>query len=200
MMTFNMKDIKFNLSLLKFYPLITTRWKDLEKLFGERGACGGCWCMSWRLKNSDYEKNKGERNKKAFKEIVNKGNEPGIIAYFEKEPVAWCAIAPRDEYLKLENSRVLKRIDEKPVWSITCLFIARQFRRKGISIALLKAVIDYCRNKKVEVIEAYPVIPYTESMPEAFAWTGIYSAYLKAGFKDMPRFSPSRPIMRYYLK
>jgi GNAT superfamily N-acetyltransferase len=195
-----MKNNKLNLSLLKFQPLNKVHWKDLEKLFGERGACGGCWCMSWRLKSSDFEKNKGEGNKKAFKKITENGTEPGIIAYLDDEPIAWCAVAPREEYIRLENSRVLKRIDDRPVWSITCLFIAKPYRRKGISVSMLKEVIKHCKSKKVHIVEAYPVIPYSEKMPEAFAWTGIYSAYLKAGFKDMPRTSPSRPIMRYYIK
>ena len=195
-----MREVPINLSLLKFYPANKLRWKDIEKLFGERGACGGCWCMSWRLKSSEFEKNKGGKNKNVFKQIVYKGKEPGIIAYLDKEPIGWCAVAPRNEYVRLENSRVLKRIDNEPVWSITCLFIAKPFRRKGISVAILKAAIEHCKNKKVGIVEAYPVIPYNKKMPEAFAWTGIYSAFLKAGFEDMPRISPSRPIMRYYIR
>jgi GNAT superfamily N-acetyltransferase len=195
-----MKIEQPDLSVLKFLPLAKSNWKDIEKLFGERGACGGCWCMSWRLKSSEFEKNKGEGNKKTLKKLVNKNEEPGLIAYLNKEPVAWCAIAPREKYLKLENSRVLKRIDDKPVWSITCIFVAKPYRKKGVSVAMLKAAIEFCKSKKVKIIEAYPVIPYNQKMPEAFAWTGIYSAYLKVGFKDMPRISPSRPIMRYYLQ
>jgi GNAT superfamily N-acetyltransferase len=195
-----MESIQLDLSLLKFQPVNKACWKDLELLFGERGACGGCWCMSWRLKPSEFNKNKGEGNRKAFKNIVDKGKEPGIIAYLDGKPAAWCAVAPREEYIKLENSRVLKRIDSEPVWSITCLFIAKPFRRKGVSVAMLKAVVEHCKIKGANIVEAYPVIPYTEKMPEAFAWTGIYSAYIKAGFKDMPRISSSRPIVRYYIK
>jgi GNAT superfamily N-acetyltransferase len=194
-----MKTGQLDFSLLKFQPLVKSQWKDILKLFGDRGACGGCWCMSWRLKSSEFEKNKGEGNKRAFKKLVDKGEELGIVAYLNDEPIGWCAVAPRQKYLKLENSRVLKRIDNEPVWSVTCLFISKQFRRKGVSVAILKAVLDHCKKKKVKIIEAYPVIPYNKKMPEAFAWTGIYSAYLKVGFKDMPRLSPSRPIMRYYI-
>jgi GNAT superfamily N-acetyltransferase len=194
-----MNKSRLNLSKLKFKPLEKSNWKDFVKLFGENGACGGCWCMSWRLKSSDFEKNKGELNKTAFKKIVYKNEEPGLIAYLNDEPVAWCAVAPREKYIRLENSRVLKRIDKEPVWSITCFYIQKPFRGQGLSVAMLKSVIEFCKTKKVKIIEGYPVIPYSQKIPGVFAWTGIYSAFIKSGFKDMTRISPSRPIMRFYL-
>ncbi len=184
---------------LTFQPLQLKRWKDFEELFGARGACGGCWCMSWRLSRSVFDRQKGNANKKAMKNLVTKNEQVGILAYIDGKPVGWCAIAPRDKFIKLENARVLKRIDNKPVWSITCFFIAKEFRRQGISVEILKGVIAYCRKKGVEVIEGYPIIPYSDNMPAAFAWTGILSSYTRAGFRVAKRWSKARPIVRYYL-
>jgi GNAT superfamily N-acetyltransferase len=183
----------------KFHPVDKNRWKDIEELFGERGACGGCWCMSWRLKPKDFEKQKGLGNKKAFKKIVYKNETAGIIAYFNGKPAGWCSVAPREEFIRLENSKVLAKVDDEPVWSISCFFIAKAFRRQGLSGELLKRVIDFCKKKKVKILEAYPVEPYSENIPAAFAWTGIPSAFEKVGFKVVERRSPKRPIMRYYL-
>ena len=184
---------------LNFRPLEQETWKDFEQLFGERGACGGCWCMSWRQSRSDYEKNKGERNKKAMKQLVRKNEQIGIIAYSDEQPIGWCAVAPRERYTRLENARVLKRIDDRAVWSIPCFFITKEFRRKGVSVELLKDVISYCKKKRVKIVEAYPIIPYSSNMPAAFAWTGILSSLKKAGFTEEKRWSKSRPIVRYYL-
>ena len=184
---------------LNFYPLDKSRWKDFEKLFGERGACGGCWCMAWRLKRSEFQKQSGEGNKKAVKKLVNANETIGILAYYNDEPIGWCAVAPRDKYVRLENSKVLKRIDDKPVWSISCFFIDKKYRRHGISTELIKAVIKFCKSKSVKIIEAYPTVPYSENIPAAFAWTGIPSAFEKAGFKEAVRRSKTRPMMRYYL-
>ncbi len=184
---------------LNFYPLDKSRWKDFEKLFGERGACGGCWCMAWRLKRSEFQKQSGEGNKKAVKKLVNANETIGILAYYNDEPIGWCAVAPRDKYVRLENSKVLKRIDDKPVWSISCFFIDKKYRRHGISTELIKAVIKFCKSKSVKIIEAYPTVPYSENIPAAFAWTGIQSAFEKAGFKEAIRRSRTRPMMRYYL-
>ena len=190
---------KKNSSTLKFYPLEKSRWEDFEELFKERGACGGCWCMAWRLKPKDFNKQKGTGNKKAMKKIVDKNEIPGILGYVDGKPVGWCAIAPREKFIRLENSRVLQKIDDKPVWSITCFFIAKPYRRQGLSTKLLKGVIEFCRKRKVKILEAYPAEPYSDNIPAAFAWTGIPSAFIKAGFKVAERRSPKRPIMRYYL-
>ena len=123
---------------LEIYSLDSTRWQDFEVLFGQRGACGGCWCMSWRLKQSEFELGKGETNKNSMKYIVYSEQPAGVIAYVDDKPIGWCAIAPREVYRRLENSRVLKRIDDKLVWSITCLYIEKTFRRKGVSTELIK--------------------------------------------------------------
>jgi GNAT superfamily N-acetyltransferase len=182
-----------------FKPLTLKTWDDFETLFGERGACGGCWCMSWRLARSEFEKKKGEGNKKAMKQLVQKGEQIGMLAYLDDKPIGWCAVAPREKYIKLETSRVLKRIDDNPVWSITCFFLAKDFRRKGFSIEILKGVIAYCKKRGVTILEAYPILPYSNSMPAAFAWTGFFASFEKAGFKIAKRWSKSRPIVRYYL-
>ncbi|MSR33069.1 MAG: GNAT family N-acetyltransferase, partial [Gemmataceae bacterium] len=123
----------------KFLLLTPGRWKDLEKLFGPRGACGGCWCMTWRLEKKHWQESKGIQNKRSFKKIVQNGERPGVIAYQGKEPVGWCALAPRDRFVFLKRSRVLAPLDDAKVWSITCLFIARPYRQKGLSVQLLKA-------------------------------------------------------------
>ena len=155
--------------------------------------------MAWRLKRSDFQKQSGEGNKKAVKKLVNANETIGILAYHDDEPVGWCAVAPREKFVRLENSRVLKRIDDKPVWSVTCFFIEKHFRRQGLSTELLKAVIKFCKSKNVKIIEAYPTVPYNENIPAAFAWTGIPSAFEKAGFKEAARRSKTRPVMRYFL-
>jgi GNAT superfamily N-acetyltransferase len=179
-----------------FHPLTPERWLDLEKLFGERGACGGCWCMVWRLPRAEWEAARGDGNKRAFRELVRNNAQPGVLAYVGNEPVGWCAVAPREDYIWLKRSRVLAAVDERPVWSISCLFVTRPYRRQGVSVKLIKAATEFARSQGAEVVEAYPVVPYTDAMPAAFAWTGTLSAYEAAGFREVARRSDARPIMR----
>ena len=184
---------------LKFHPLTPKRWHDVELLFGDRGACGGCWCMWWRLKRSQFEKQKGPGNRRALKKIVDSGEIPGIIAYVGAQPVAWCAIAPRERLLALERSRVLKRVDDKPVWSVVCFFVSKPFRRRGMTVRLLRAAVDSARKHGAKVVEGYPVELKTQ-WPDTFAYTGLAPAFAEAGFKEVMRRSKTRPIMRYIIK
>ena len=182
---------------LTFHPLTPERWDDFETLFGRRGACGGCWCMYWRRARPAFEKGKGAGNRRAMKALVESGTEPGILAYAGDRAVGWCSVAPREEYIRLGSSRILKPVDDVPVWSVSCLFIAREFRNRGVSVALLKAAIDFVAARGGTVVEGYPVEPKSAEMPPAFAWTGIASAYLRAGFREHRRGSATRPIMRH---
>ncbi|HPC11865.1 MAG TPA: GNAT family N-acetyltransferase, partial [candidate division Zixibacteria bacterium] len=92
-------------SALTFHPLTPERWGDFEALFGVRGACGGCWCMYWRLFRLAFSIGKGEGNRRAMQKLVRAGTEPGILAYDGERPVGWCAVAPREEYVRLTAAR-----------------------------------------------------------------------------------------------
>ncbi len=180
-------------------PLTPARWQDLEVLFGERGACGGCWCMWWRLSRSQFAKQKGAGNKRAFKKIVDSGEVPGLLAYRKGQPIGWCAIAPRDRLPALERSRILKRVDDQPVWSVGCFFVAQPYRHKGVTKKLLLGAKQYARKQGATVLEGYPVDPGKNATPDVFAWTGIASAFRGAGFKEVIRRSKKRPIVRCFL-
>jgi GNAT superfamily N-acetyltransferase len=181
---------------LAFQPLTPARWRDLEQLFGARGACGGCWCMTWRQTRSEFDANKGEKNRRAFQKIVRSGAQPGVLAYDGDQPIGWCAIAPREQYVVLQRARTLKPIDDQPVWSVTCFFVTRPYRRRGISVQLLNAAVDFARRRGAEIVEGYPVVATTGKLPDAFAWTGLPETFLKAGFKEVARPAKTRPIMR----
>jgi GNAT superfamily N-acetyltransferase len=184
------------MSRFLFHPLTPERWPDLERLFGARGACAGCWCMWWRLSRADWNRGQGEGNRKAFRKLVRAGAEPGVLGYAGGEPVGWCAIAPREQYSGLGRSRILKPVDDQPVWSVTCFFIARGFRHQGLSTALLKAAVDFARSRGAKIVEGYP---HQTKKPTAdvFVYTGLFSAFRKAGFKEVARRGKTRPIMRH---
>jgi GNAT superfamily N-acetyltransferase len=186
--------------ILQFHPLTTDKWMDFESLFGLRGACGGCWCMFWRLTRKEFERHKGEGNRKAMKAIVEAGKIPGILAFAQDRAVAWCSVAPREHFTALARSRILKPLDNLPVWSISCFFVEKNYRHKGLSTQMIKAAVDYVKKNGGSVVEAYPVEPKKDKMPDAFAWTGLASSFIKAGFKECARRSETRPIMRFYIE
>jgi GNAT superfamily N-acetyltransferase len=180
-----------------FQPLSNTTWPDFVELFGDKGACGGCWCMTWRLRAADFNKQKGEGNKKAIHRLVKEKKPLGIMAFSGNKAVGWCAVAPRSEYTRLETSRILKPVDGKPVWSVSCFFIQKGYRNKGVSKLLLQAAVEFAFSNGATIVEGYPVEPKT-TIPGVFAWTGFVSAFVKAGFKEVARRSETRPVMRLY--
>ena len=189
------------LSQLTVEPVTIKNWNKFIMLFGEKGACGNCWCMYYRLSKADFQKGKAnEGNKKAIKEIIWEGKPVGLVALLKDKPIAWCAFAPREDFIKLEKSRIHKRIDNKDVWSIPCLFIDKHYRRSGVSVQLLKGAIKYAKGVGIKIIEAYPAIPTQDKIPDSFAWVGLYKSFERAGFKIVDRKSKNRPMVRYYLE
>lgn len=167
---------------LEFHAATAERWRDLEKLFGSRGACGGCWCMWWRLSHREYEERKGSGNKRALKKLVTSGEVPGILAYNGGEPIGWCAVAPREAFPRLDRSRILKPVDDQPVWSVVCFFVARPYRRMGVSVELLRAAGKYAAGRGARIVEGYPVERRQDATPDVFACIGLASAFERAGF------------------
>ena len=156
--------------------------------------------MFWRLTRKEFERHKGEGNRKAMKAIVEAGKIPGILAFAQDRAVAWCSVAPREHFTALARSRILKPLDNLPVWSISCFFVEKNYRHKGLSTQMIKAAVDYVKKNGGSVVEAYPVEPKKDKMPDAFAWTGLASSFIKAGFKECARRSETRPIMRFYIE
>jgi GNAT superfamily N-acetyltransferase len=186
-------------SPLRCIPVTPARWRDLKALFGERGACGGCWCMAWRLAPKVYQAGKGRRNQLALRRLVALGGRPGVLAYVDGKPVGWCAVAPRSEYSFLERSRVLRPVDDQEVWSVSCFFVLKPFRRQGVSVELLRAAVALAGRRGARVVEGYPVVPPKAVLPDVFLWTGAAAAFERAGFRTVARRSRSRPVMRYFL-
>ncbi len=194
-----MMSSTIDLRKLSFEPLSKKNWEAFEELFGRRGACGNCWCMAFRSAPDEFERGKLRNgNKNRMRRLVGKNVPTGVLGMYGGKAIAWCAFAPREDFVKLERSRVHKRIDELPVWSIPCFFITKEFRRKGVSVAMLKGIIAYAKRKKIKAIEAYPVIPTQGKLPDVFAWVGLYRSFERAGFRIVDRTSKNRPMVRYY--
>jgi GNAT superfamily N-acetyltransferase len=178
------------------HPLTAGCWADFEKLFGAHGAYGGCWCMWWRSTRREFEARKGEGNRLALKAIVDAGKVPGLMAYAGREPVGWCSVAPREEFSSLERSPVLKRLDDQPVWSVVCFYVAKRFRGQGVAEALIGGALDYVKRRGGTILEAYPAPPKTTPLAPVSSFMGLPAMFGRAGFVECARPSRSKIIMR----
>ena len=185
---------------LRFEPLTKANWSKFVQLAGAKGSCGNCWCMHFRLCKKDYDEGKeNDGNKNAMKQLVWDNQPTGLIGFYEDTPIAWCAFSPREDFIRLQKSTVHKPIHYKKVWSVPCTFVAKDFRKQGVSVALLKGLVKYAKGKGIRIIEAYPAIPTQETLPDAFAWIGLYKSFERAGFEIVDTTSKHRPMVRYCL-
>jgi GNAT superfamily N-acetyltransferase len=181
--------------VIRFLPATAARWKDLQTLFGTNGACAGCWCMWFRLPRSEWVAGKGDGNKRALAKLLRAGTEPGLIAYAGREPAGWVALAPREEYVRLAASRTLKAIDARPVWSVSCFFIARAYRGQGLMTELIEAAAAFAGKRGATLLEGYPSNPKRKTS-DTFIYTGTLGSFARAGFKVAARPSRAAVIMR----
>jgi hypothetical protein len=185
---------------LEIAPLTPSTWQDFEGLFGHRGAYGGCWCMWWRMTRTEFERQHGEGNKRAMKALVESGVVPGIIGLLDGEPVAWCSVAPREQYLALERSRVMARIDDTPVWSIVCFFFKRGARGRGLMRPMIRAAVEHTARHGGRVVEAYPTLPRDRPLPPVSSFMGVPAAFAAEGFVEVSRPSARRAILRHVIR
>jgi GNAT superfamily N-acetyltransferase len=170
-------------------PIGAGSWSDLETLFGRNGACGGCWCMHWRVLESGprWQAIKGAPNRRRFGDLVRSGAAEGVLAFAAGHPVGWCALGRYQDFPRLARARTLTRAcrpeDGRRTWSIVCFVVARGWRRRGIAGLLLAGAVKRAFALGATEIEAYPVLPQRmESVPDVFAFTGVPSLFERAGF------------------
>lgn len=182
---------------LDVHPVTPERWPALEDLFGKSGASNGCWCMYWRL-GSAYRRRPRAENKAALRDVVCHGPPPGLLACDGELAVGWCQLTPRDVLPWLDRTRVLQPVDDLPVWSLSCFYVRRGYRRRGVMSALIAAAVSAAKDAGAPALEAYPV---DSEVPESSSniFTGTAAAFARAGFKTVARRAPARPIMRYDL-
>jgi GNAT superfamily N-acetyltransferase len=181
---------------LAIRPLTPDLWPALEDLFGTNGACNGCWCMYWRI-GSAYRKRSRALNKAAFREVVKRGPPPGLLAFDGDVAVGWCQLTPRDAVPWLDRAWRLKRVDALPVWSLSCFYVRKGYRKRGVTSALIGAALKAARRNGAPALEAYPLD--ADLTPSASS-TGYVSTFARAGFETVARRVPPRPIMRHDLE
>jgi GNAT superfamily N-acetyltransferase len=179
-------------------PLIPARWSALEDLFGRGGASNGCWCMYWRI-GPAYHRRPRAQNRHALRAIVERGPPPGLLAFDGDRPVGWCQLCPRSELAWLAGKREFVPVDDAPVWSISCFYVRRGYRRQGVMSALVAGALRAAKRGGAPALEAYPVdTARTGATKNVF--TGTAAAFRRAGFVEVARQTPSRPLMRHDLE
>jgi GNAT superfamily N-acetyltransferase len=176
-------------------PLTAAHWPALEAVLGPDGA-RGCWCMYWRI-GRGYRERPRSQNRADFKAVVERGPPPGLIAFDDATPVGWCHVGPRAALPGLAREWRLAPVDDAPVWALSCLYVRKGWRRRGINAVLIEAAIEAARAAGAPALEAYP---FDRALSPSATGTGFASTFAKLGFEVVARRIPARPIMRFGLE
>ncbi|WP_157249556.1 GNAT family N-acetyltransferase [Nonomuraea typhae] len=184
------------MSTVEIHP--ATSWDDVVQVFGPNGAQGGCWCMWFRATNNEFRSWPKEERRDRLRDLIESGDPaPGLVGYLDDTPAGWVAVAPREDYPRLARSAVTKPLDlsEPGVWSVTCFYVTRAGRGHGLPAALLAAAVDYARTAGARALEGYPA-DAARKLQAGELYHGWPSLFTGAGFTEVARPSPARPVMR----
>ena len=182
---------------LEIHPLTRDRWDDLVTLFDRPGDPKGCWCMFWRVRGREFDQLWGKGAKAAFHQVVDQGPPPGLLAYRDGAPVGWCAVAPRDRYPRILRSRTIGPLEEAPArWAVVCFYVVRGGRRGGVAAALLEAAVAFAADHGATSVEGYPRDTEGARKGANELFVGSLSMFQAAGFEEVARNTPNRPVMR----
>jgi GNAT superfamily N-acetyltransferase len=184
--------------------LIADDFPCVEQLFEARGACGGCWCMHWRVAKGGrtWEALKGEPNRLACKSLIESGTSHAVLAFDRKTPIGWCSFGPHEDFPRLLRTRAYQHEVAAGTWAIVCFYIHRAYRGKGLARHLAIAAIEAMRTRHVMTVEAFPVTLTKDGkqLPAAFSYTGPENLFVSLGFTEIQRNAPTRPVYELKLK
>jgi GNAT superfamily N-acetyltransferase len=181
---------------MQVLPLTPEHWPAVEQLFTSVAPAARCWCMYFRV-GPQYRRRPAEQNRDEFHAVVAAGPPPGLVAFDGDVAVGWLQLTPRDAIPAMDRIGRLKRVDDEPVWAISCFLVHRGHRKRGVSRALLESAIERARDAGAPALEAYPL---DGTVSPSATSTGYASTFARAGFVEIARRSPERPIMRLDLR
>jgi hypothetical protein len=165
------------------HPVTPDRVDDFAAVTNPNRRATHCWCLSHRLVAREVEELGGGDREEAFRALCARPNPPGVIGYADGEPVGWCSIGPRAENTRLTRSKLIRPLDDLPVWSIICVVIRGGHRKKGHTTPLIEGAVAYAAAKGAPAVESYPVDPGSGRIDLTMAFVGTRAMFAKAGFE-----------------
>ena len=164
-------------------PLTPERWDALAELFREGGDPRWCWCQFWRLRSKDFSAMKVPQLRERLHDQASSAEPPGLVAFDGNRAVGWVSLGPRAEFERIVRSKVIPKVDDRPVWSVVCFAVSADARGRGVARALLDAAIEHARAAGATALEAYPVVvERREAIHPDSAFTGTLPMFERAGF------------------
>ena len=157
------------------------RFDDFADVVNRTRRANHCWCLTHRLQPAEIERLGGGSRELAMRRLCESDLPPGVVTYRDGEPVGWCNIGPRSAITRLARSRLIRPVDDLPVWSIVCVLVRSGHRRQGVTAPLLEGAVAYAAANGAPAVEAHPVDP-PGRMDLTMAFVGTRSMFERVGF------------------
>jgi GNAT superfamily N-acetyltransferase len=167
------------------HPVTPDRFDDFADVVNKNRRASHCWCLSHRIGAEEIGELGGtgpDQREQAMRRLCEREHPPGVVTYLDGEPVGWCSIGPRSEIPRLAASKLIRPVDDVPVWSIICVIVRSGYRKSGVTAAMLEGAVEYARSKGAPAVEAHPVDP-PGRMDLTMAFVGTKSMFERAGFE-----------------
>jgi GNAT superfamily N-acetyltransferase len=174
-------------------------WKDFEQLVQKHnGVWGGCWCTAFHPKSP--EQRRSAEATKAYKErLVKEDSAHAALLFVGDTCVAWCQFGPPQELPNIYHRKEVESKMTLPDWRITCIFVDRDYRKKGLSFVALNGALELIKNSGGGVVESYPQDTEGRKISNSFLYNGTKEIFEKAGFTYEGKKGKNHCIMRITL-
>ncbi|MCX6466702.1 MAG: GNAT family N-acetyltransferase [Pseudonocardiales bacterium] len=163
-------------------PVTPDRVDDFVAVANPNRRATHCWCLSHRLGAREIAELGGGSREAAFRALCARPDPPGVIGYADGEPVGWCSIGPRSENSRLVASRLIRPLDDVPVWSVICVVVRGGHRKRGYTTPLIEGAVAHAAARGAPAVESYPVDPGPDRIDLTMAFVGTRAMFEKAGF------------------
>lgn len=184
---------------IRIAPASADRFDDVEHALTGGGDGASCWCQWWMLRNKDFQATTNEQRRELLREDLDAPVPSALVAYVDGAAAGWVKVSPRPDQPRLAATRDFQQspepFDDGSVWAITCFVVRREFRGEGLGGALLDAAVDHARSHGARIIEGYPVDTSTKKTSTNDLYHGALTTFMAAGFAEVARPKPARPIV-----
>jgi ribosomal protein S18 acetylase RimI-like enzyme len=173
---------------LRVRPLDETTWSDFARLVeSHNGVWGGCWCMAFHAEGVGSAKT-AERNRSEKECRVREGRAHAALVYDGPTCVGWCQFGPTDELPRVKHRRAyLDDLGAPPDWRITCFFVDRAYRRRGVAATALEGALLEIGRLGGGTVESYPEDVDDRSVSASFLYNGTVALFEGHGFERTRR-------------
>jgi len=163
-------------------------WDDFAALVEtNNGVWGGCWCMGFHPEGVGAG-HTPEGNREAKRRHVTRGTVHQVLVYDGDHCVGWCQFGPTDELPRIKHGRAYAEgLTRLPEWRITCFFVDKEHRRRGVADAALAGALREIERLGGGTVESYPEVIDGRSVSSSFLHNATTELFERHGFERTRR-------------